>query len=1599
MPNGRKVIDFKTGRELGSGESPTRVSFAGRPRYRGTIPLMAEQPTPEAPYPAMGIPPTWGEPVTWDVPRTVTLPSGETIDALIKPDKTVWRGGEQIGTIDEYGRFAVTPPTAWEQFGEAFQQIGMGAVTGLGYLFKPFEMFHEYAAVPFAMGVTAPAWAEGKPLEAEDPLDFLREWFSKEGKFRKAYHEWEAPKYLRGTIETLPWFLLPMIGQVGRAGMAARGLAGKVGQISPQLGKALEYSPYGLMEKAFGKVVQYPIKVGGKVVRRLTVTRDITIPEPTAVEELLASVAREHPERLRPTAILGKPIVTTAQREKFRLSREAETTFKKVEVLRNEDRLLKESSVPSTLSLLMSKGDEVTLFGLKEMPIPGTKFTHELVTAPWIKPRVKGASMALDDVLANPSRYEWSGLRGKQARLWAEQYYEIQNSLTRFWATNIQRPIGKKAGEQYVHSIVTAQRDLTTGATILEKQLYPAGTRGGISGAAKPLKFKTEIEGIKAGYKYGRPSQALAMQVEEYYNMTTFKRAMSLIDDLFQDPMERMNKEIADTMRQYIRDIKFLGGGITKYTTKEGKVILEKHPGVKALIQSVRRGEVPTAGMVKAVERRFPELGVALRDALEIRYLEFEPALKGISEAILKDTKITRDKFREVLTTVRAKRAEKIPAGAAREGEEVMGLQMELEGLQEWIASEPAAALRTLIKKTGWYKGEVKNLTLKGYKDLTGKDPLPNILTKDKKHVRWEYALDDKATEMGYKSGDELKEAIEQAGRSFARIEQLKGEIARAEPIVREVRAVGAGKNVTAGELTETLDTLGIEAGKQVRFLSQLYRAAYKEANVEREAALKQLRKSVDGQIVRLKAESKAFAPQFKLAREQAIKAAFSEGRIISLAGYANKIIPDKTEWGMTGKEISDRLMKILTPDKVNVALRTAGRMARMGVTLTAALDLSLIFIQGGLVLGHDVARWAAFKKSDAFFNMTKEMVKAIWNPKYQDEFMAKNFALMKEMAENRAVIQKAVEYMRPQDIENLMRKGGSVGGFFGGVFKQTYGRFGAGFGSGSLAARTTIYKQMREAWLREGHSLTELGEFVNKVTGVISSAELGVSATQRAIESAGLFAPNYTRAYIMVARDLFRGNKTASEVRKALAGMMAGGVIAYVGLSEMVGQEPKLNPAPKALGGDGAEFMSFKIGESIIGLPGFWYSAIRMIAAVTAAAEQDPERLLSLDWRENDFLRFWMGRSSPMVAVGREVIEGKDFLGRNLDQPEDWMRTIGVHFLTIAAQNLITRDPSEEEGKYKRFGAEIFGVRTFPRGDWRRLEDMENEYSQREFQKPFDDLNREDKDTLLDKYPEYKALSQDARDKMVWESGEDFEQWLLATENMADAEYHAVGEQLARALFAGQLDYRTYLDEESTLRKIYQGKAKERQLIESLADPEQAERWAKWAEERPPEDQALDKYWEIRSALRRKPTGEIDWDDTERRVEAYLTTLDSDTRTYILRMRDRRLRKLPPMMQKIARIQSEGREVVDEYYDQPEGKERVKYRRINPTIDAWLLIMGRVSVPRTEMAMQLAMEMLQQRGLPPTLIAALAEGTMPTGAMPTTTAARPTGRPRVKWL
>jgi len=157
-----------------------------------------------------------------------------------------------------------------------------------------------------------------------------------------------------------------------------------------------------------------------------------------------------------------------------------------------------------------------------------------------------------------------------------------------------------------------------------------------------------------------------------------------------------------------------------------------------------------------------------------------------------------------------------------------------LIGLEEWLSTEPARKLISLIKKVGWYKAEFRNLTLRQYTLLTGKKPLPNILTLDKKHVRWEYALDDVATEMGYESGEALKFAVEAAGKAFERITALKAEIPHLTGLLKAALVVEKPRVAADPEAIKTIL-------EQARAISAERTAIYAKAFKVQEAAAREL--------------------------------------------------------------------------------------------------------------------------------------------------------------------------------------------------------------------------------------------------------------------------------------------------------------------------------------------------------------------------------------------------------------------------------------------------------------------------------------------------------------------------------------------------------------------------------------------------------------------------------------------------------------------------------------------------------------------------------------------------------------------------------------
>ena len=84
----------------------------------------------------------------------------------------------------------------------------------LGAVTLPFALAQEYIVDPFATAVTSP-WS-GADWDLTNLGSLMPG-----GEAKRAYEEWEAPRFLKGALEFLPWLLVPPAGKImGMAGMA-----------------------------------------------------------------------------------------------------------------------------------------------------------------------------------------------------------------------------------------------------------------------------------------------------------------------------------------------------------------------------------------------------------------------------------------------------------------------------------------------------------------------------------------------------------------------------------------------------------------------------------------------------------------------------------------------------------------------------------------------------------------------------------------------------------------------------------------------------------------------------------------------------------------------------------------------------------------------------------------------------------------------------------------------------------------------------------------------------------------------------------------------------------------------------------------------------------------------------------------------------------------------------------------------------------------------------------------------------------------------------------------------------------------------------------
>ena len=614
-------------------------------------------------------------------------------------------------------------------------------------------------------------------------------------------------------------------------------------------------------------------------------------------------------------------------------------------------------------------------------------------------------------------------------------------------------------------------------------------------------------------------------------------------------------------------------------------------------------------------------------------------------------------------------------------------------------------------------------------------------------------------TQEGLKAENEIIGILAGKGKTAEKIVALEENLAEIQ-MVLGARATPYGKDLARMPF-HGVPNRALDAREQVyrRYLEDLSRTPAAGARTKSEA-LKELLPIVKKDIeaaqrnvhitgrARAKALEQARRPGWTtLTEEQAKALGKKPGETIQEAlvmhpGFMGRIFPEPL-----AKELNEKLS-----DQAFSWLRTAEKISGVSRLAVAALDFSAPFIHGLPVLGRDPAAWA---KATAlhykfFFKKPDELAKWMARPE--------NAKALEDMTFHGSNVQTS------EFVEALGKVSEKIPTKGKGFLEQTYGRAERAFTGYSIAARVEMWKGLspfvpRAEW-------TELARILDRMTGTMSTKALGLGANMRAFEGGFVFfAPRYTRAVFALMGDVFKGGIAGSEARKALGGLAAGGTIFYLGVCKALGQEADLDPRS-------ANFMTIEIGGRNIGIGGTIYGVTRLLGNLAAAGIDVAEGEKSawdivkpfedggLNRWDNPFIRFLFGKSAPLTSGIVSVIEQENYFGEPFESPADWARFMASKTMPIWLQEVSGVDTGEPALHPGIVGAEIGGMRTFPRSEWERIKDLREQYSQSEYGKAWSDLNKLEQKQIDEGYEDIKELRGEWEERLLQRGDTEANYW-----------------------------------------------------------------------------------------------------------------------------------------------------------------------------------------------------------------------------------------------
>ena len=187
---------------------------------------------------------------------------------------------------------------------------------------------------------------------------------------------------------------------------------------------------------------------------------------------------------------------------------------------------------------------------------------------------------------------------------------------------------------------------------------------------------------------------------------------------------------------------------------------------------------------------------------------------------------------------------------------------------------------------------------------------------------------------------------------------------------------------------------------------------------------------------------------------------------------------------------------------------------------------------------------------------------------------------------------------------------------------------------------------------------LHDLAASIRNMSGSQSLDFLGIAKSQQRIERGWLaFSSRYTRSAMAVIGNVTSGGVRGAEARKTITQLGASIPLWYTAFAIGLNQTPKLDPRPKRDGGDGGDFMTLEVGDTRVGVGGFYMSFIKFATKMMAGDGDVPDKFKDADMQDNLLLRTARSRTSPLSGAIWDQWASEDYLGYPL---EGWGR--GTH-------------------------------------------------------------------------------------------------------------------------------------------------------------------------------------------------------------------------------------------------------------------------------------------------------------------------------------------------